>query len=200
MARRTLPSSRPFPPATLASDDAPVASRAHSATPVHTSASSGSTGKSSTAANRKTSTSSSPLTASGSKAAGPGAGRAMVRKRDVVVKVTTSSGYAGTVKAADSVEVRVDNAVQQWVKALPANELSAAMSSRINGLLTRYKGKFQHYDVNNEMLHGSFYQDKLGKDARATMFNTASKLDPDALLYAPRRPLERIVWRKRTRK
>uniref|UniRef100_A0A0E0E1M8 GH10 domain-containing protein n=1 Tax=Oryza meridionalis TaxID=40149 RepID=A0A0E0E1M8_9ORYZ len=75
------------------------------------------------------------------------------------------------------------------VKALPADELFAAVSSRINVLLTRYKGKFWHYDVNNEMLHGSFYQDKLGKDARAAMFNTASELDPDALLYAPRRPL-----------
>ncbi|XP_006650398.1 endo-1,4-beta-xylanase 1-like [Oryza brachyantha] len=77
----------------------------------------------------------------------------------------------------------VDNAVQQWVKTLSTDELSAAVKSRINGLLTRYKGKFRHYDVNNEMLHGSFYQDKLGKDIRAAMFRTASDLDPDALLF-----------------
>ncbi|BAF12790.1 endo-1,4-beta-xylanase 1 [Oryza sativa Japonica Group] len=77
----------------------------------------------------------------------------------------------------------VDSAVQQWVKALPADELSAAVASRINGLLTRYKGKFRHYDVNNEMLHGSFYQDKLGAGARAAMFRAASELDPDALLF-----------------
>jgi len=77
----------------------------------------------------------------------------------------------------------VDNAVQQWVKTLSTDDLSAAVSSRINGLLTRYKGKFKHYDVNNEMLHGSFYQDKLGKDIRAAMFKTASQLDPDALLF-----------------
>ncbi|KAL6637585.1 hypothetical protein ACP70R_025157 [Stipagrostis hirtigluma subsp. patula] len=77
----------------------------------------------------------------------------------------------------------VDNMVQQWVKTLPADELSAAVKSRITDLLTRYKGKFKHYDVNNEMLHGSFYQDKLGKDARAAMFKTAAELDPDALLF-----------------
>ncbi|EER93683.1 uncharacterized protein LOC8056729 [Sorghum bicolor] len=77
----------------------------------------------------------------------------------------------------------VDSAVQQWVKTLSTDDLSAAVSSRINGLLTRYKGKFKHYDVNNEMLHGSFYQDKLGKDIRAAMFKTASELDPDALLF-----------------
>ncbi|RLN41381.1 Endo-1,4-beta-xylanase C [Panicum miliaceum] len=77
----------------------------------------------------------------------------------------------------------VDNAVQQWVKTLSADDLSAAVKIRLTGLLTRYKGKFRHYDVNNEMLHGSFYQDKLGKDIRATMFKTAAELDPDALLF-----------------
>ncbi|XBI74054.1 hypothetical protein VPH35_067669 [Triticum aestivum] len=77
----------------------------------------------------------------------------------------------------------VDNMVQQWVKTLSTDDLSAAVKSRIDSLLTRYKGKFRHYDVNNEMLHGSFYQDKLGKDIRATMFKTASELDPDALLF-----------------
>ncbi|KAL6609635.1 hypothetical protein ACP70R_039604 [Stipagrostis hirtigluma subsp. patula] len=77
----------------------------------------------------------------------------------------------------------VDNMVQQWVKTLPADELSAAVKSRITDLLTRCKGKFKHYDVNNEMLHGSFYQDKLGKDGRAAMFKTAAELDPDALLF-----------------
>uniref|UniRef100_A0A0D9VXA7 GH10 domain-containing protein n=1 Tax=Leersia perrieri TaxID=77586 RepID=A0A0D9VXA7_9ORYZ len=77
----------------------------------------------------------------------------------------------------------VDNAVQQWVKTLSTDDLTAAVTSRINGLLTRYKGRFRHYDVNNEMLHGSFYQDKLGKEIRAEMFRTAGQLDPDALLF-----------------
>ena len=77
----------------------------------------------------------------------------------------------------------VEKMVQQWVRTLSTDDLSAAVKSRIDGLLTRYKGKFRHYDVNNEMLHGSFYQDKLGKDIRATMFKTASELDPDALLF-----------------
>ncbi|CAN6317288.1 unnamed protein product [Urochloa humidicola] len=77
----------------------------------------------------------------------------------------------------------VESTVQQWVKTLSTSDLSAAVTSRLNGLLTRYKGKFKHYDVNNEMLHGSFYQDKLGKDIRAAMFRTAGELDPDALLF-----------------
>ncbi|KAK7310741.1 hypothetical protein RJT34_08440 [Clitoria ternatea] len=77
----------------------------------------------------------------------------------------------------------VDGAVQQWIKSLNKNDLMTAVQNRLTGLLTRYKGKFSHYDVNNEMLHGSFFQDRLGKDIRANMFKTASQLDPSATLF-----------------
>ncbi|KAL2317882.1 hypothetical protein Fmac_031758 [Flemingia macrophylla] len=77
----------------------------------------------------------------------------------------------------------VDETVQQWVKSLNNSDLMKAVQNRLNSLLTRYKGKFSHYDVNNEMLHGSFYQDRLGKDIRANMFKTASQLDPSATLF-----------------
>ncbi|TKY74936.1 Endo-1,4-beta-xylanase A [Spatholobus suberectus] len=77
----------------------------------------------------------------------------------------------------------VDGTVQQWIKSLNKTDLMAAVQNRLNGLLTRYKGKFRHYDVNNEMLHGSFYQDRLGKDIRANMFKTAHTLDPSATLF-----------------
>ncbi|XP_050363342.1 endo-1,4-beta-xylanase 1-like isoform X2 [Argentina anserina] len=77
----------------------------------------------------------------------------------------------------------VVDTVQQWIRSLSQNDLSTAVQSRVTDLLTRYKGKFRHYDVNNEMLHGSFYQDKLGKNIRANMFKTANQLDPSALLF-----------------
>ncbi|WVZ21508.1 hypothetical protein V8G54_008830 [Vigna mungo] len=77
----------------------------------------------------------------------------------------------------------VDGTVQQWIKSLNKTDLMKAVQNRLNDLLTRYKGKFRHYDVNNEMLHGSFYQDKLGKDIRANMFKTAHQLDPSATLF-----------------
>ncbi|CAJ1973506.1 unnamed protein product [Sphenostylis stenocarpa] len=77
----------------------------------------------------------------------------------------------------------VDGNVQQWIKSLNKTDLMTAVQNRLNGLLTRYKGKFRHYDVNNEMLHGSFYQDRLGKDIRANMFKTAHQLDPSATLF-----------------
>ncbi|KAG5543712.1 hypothetical protein RHGRI_016467 [Rhododendron griersonianum] len=77
----------------------------------------------------------------------------------------------------------VDDAVQSWVKSLSTDDLRTAVQNRLNGLLTRYKGKFKHYDVNNEMLHGSFFEGHLGKDIRANMFKTANQLDPTATLF-----------------
>ncbi|KAK7283220.1 hypothetical protein RIF29_12600 [Crotalaria pallida] len=77
----------------------------------------------------------------------------------------------------------VDSNVQQWIKSLNKNDLMTAVQNRLNGLLTRFKGKFKHYDVNNEMLHGSYYQDRLGKDIRANMFKIAHQLDPSATLF-----------------
>ncbi|XAR48453.1 Endo-1,4-beta-xylanase [Bertholletia excelsa] len=77
----------------------------------------------------------------------------------------------------------VESTVQPWVRALNKNDLMIAVQNRLTGLLTRYKGKFKHYDVNNEMLHGSFYQDHLGKDIRSNMFKIAHQLDPSATLF-----------------
>ncbi|XP_027149767.1 endo-1,4-beta-xylanase 1-like [Coffea eugenioides] len=77
----------------------------------------------------------------------------------------------------------VENTVQQWIRNLSQSDLKTAVQNRLTGLLTRYKGKFRHYDVNNEMMHGSFYQDRLGKDIRADMFKTANQLDPSAILF-----------------
>eukprot|EP00252_Welwitschia_mirabilis_P019005 TRINITY_DN4286_c0_g2_i2.p1 TRINITY_DN4286_c0_g2~~TRINITY_DN4286_c0_g2_i2.p1 ORF type:complete len:888 (-),score=118.99 TRINITY_DN4286_c0_g2_i2:276-2939(-) len=73
--------------------------------------------------------------------------------------------------------------VQQWVKDLNQYELRAAIQNRLNSLLSRYRGKFQHYDVNNEMLHGSFYLERLGKEIRSYMFKVAHQLDPSATLF-----------------
>ncbi|KAL6865281.1 hypothetical protein ACP4OV_016432 [Aristida adscensionis] len=77
----------------------------------------------------------------------------------------------------------VEDAVQPWVKSLHGHHLMAAIQNRLHSLFSRYKGRFRHHDVNNEMLHGSFYQDRLGRDIRAHMFREAHKLDPSAVLF-----------------
>ncbi|PON76647.1 Glycoside hydrolase [Parasponia andersonii] len=77
----------------------------------------------------------------------------------------------------------VESTVQQWIKSLSKSDLSTAVQNRVTSLVTRYEGKFKHYDVNNEMLHGSFYQDHLGKEIRPNMFKLANQIDPSALLF-----------------
>ncbi|PWZ31640.1 Anti-sigma-I factor RsgI6 [Zea mays] len=77
----------------------------------------------------------------------------------------------------------VANTVQQWVKNLDDDQLASAVRGRLQSLLTRYAGRFPHYDVNNEMLHGSYYQDRLGDDINAFMFREAARLDPGATLF-----------------
>ncbi|CAM0879021.1 unnamed protein product [Alopecurus aequalis] len=77
----------------------------------------------------------------------------------------------------------VDNMVQKWVKALDNDQLTAAVQGRLTSLLTRYTGRFPHYDVNNEMLHGSFFQDRLGEDINAFMFKETARIDPGAALF-----------------
>jgi len=77
----------------------------------------------------------------------------------------------------------VEDAVQPWVRSLQGHRLMAAIQNRLQSLLSRYKGRFRHHDVNNEMLHGSFYEDRLGRDIRAYMFREAHKLDPSAVLF-----------------
>ncbi|XP_022681106.1 uncharacterized protein LOC101771993 isoform X2 [Setaria italica] len=80
----------------------------------------------------------------------------------------------------------VDGDVQQWIKDIPAgdrDQLAAAVESRIRGLLGRYAGRFPHYDVNNEMLHGRFFRDRLGDAVAPLMFREAARLDPGAALF-----------------
>ncbi|KAF7075284.1 hypothetical protein CFC21_080067 [Triticum aestivum] len=78
----------------------------------------------------------------------------------------------------------VDGDVQQWVKNLGKDELKSAVQSRLEGLVSRYAGKFPHYDVNNEMLHGQFFRDRLAdEDVPAFMFKEVARLDPEPALF-----------------
>jgi GH35 family endo-1,4-beta-xylanase len=77
----------------------------------------------------------------------------------------------------------VENTVQQWVKNLNDDQLKSAVQERLQSLLTRYAGRFPHYDVNNEMLHGSYYRSRLGDDIDAFMFRETARLDPGATLF-----------------
>ncbi|KAF7020532.1 hypothetical protein CFC21_033614 [Triticum aestivum] len=77
----------------------------------------------------------------------------------------------------------VENSVQPWVRALNTDQLRAAVESRIRGLVSRYSGRFPHYEVNNEMLHGAFFRQRLGDDIDAHMFRETAAIDPAPALF-----------------
>ncbi|XP_037494057.1 endo-1,4-beta-xylanase 5-like [Jatropha curcas] len=70
-----------------------------------------------------------------------------------------------------------------WVKNLSPDQLRVAAAKRIRSVVSRYKGKLIAWDVMNENLHFSFFEDKLGKDASAVYFALARQLDPGTTLF-----------------
>jgi GH35 family endo-1,4-beta-xylanase len=70
-----------------------------------------------------------------------------------------------------------------WVKGLDTASLKKAVERRIDNVVSHFIGKFRHWDVNNEMMHGSFFQDRLGKTIWPWMFQRTHEIDPDCKLF-----------------
>lgn len=84
------------------------------------------------------------------------------------------------------------NKVQTWVQNLPyatyptSSQLLTEVDERIDSAVNHYKGKFRHWDVDNEMLPtGTEYQfyDRLGEGGRVHMFERAKLRDPNCKLF-----------------
>lgn len=71
----------------------------------------------------------------------------------------------------------------RWLTSLTAEELRHAVEQRAQSIVSRYRNVVVHWDVNNEMLHGSFFEERLGEDIRPWMFERTHALDPDAKLF-----------------
>jgi endo-1,4-beta-xylanase len=73
--------------------------------------------------------------------------------------------------------------VQPWVKELNDDELKKTIQSRAETITARYKGRFAEYDLNNEMIHGNYYEERLGTGITRLMAEWAHNGDPDAKLF-----------------
>ena len=73
--------------------------------------------------------------------------------------------------------------VQDWLKALDDEALHDALKKRATTIARRYKGRFSEYDLNNEMIHGNYYADRLGPGITGQMVNWIKAEDPGAQLY-----------------
>jgi len=77
----------------------------------------------------------------------------------------------------------IDKFVQPWVKELSDAQLESTIKERAISIARRYRGRFVEYDLNNEMIHGNYYEDRLGPDITAKMAQWVLEGDPDAKLY-----------------
>ncbi|KAL1818856.1 hypothetical protein ACET3Z_013725 [Daucus carota] len=64
-----------------------------------------------------------------------------------------------------------------WVYGLNPDQLWAATNTRINSVMSRYRGKVIAWDVVNENLHFRFFDDKLGNGFSNTEYAKAHQLD-----------------------
>lgn len=110
----------------------------------------------------------------------PEQGRVYYQMADAMLDYADSRGIA---MRGHNIFWDVADYVQSWVKALPAAKLEQAVFSRLQSVVSRYAGRFKHWDVNNEMLHGNFFRSRLGGLVRAAMFRKTAALDPAAKLF-----------------
>ena len=75
------------------------------------------------------------------------------------------------------------NMVQDWLKALSDDELRQVLKDRALDIGRRYRGRFAEYDLNNEMIHGNYYEQRLGPDITLQMANWVRQGDAEAVLY-----------------
>jgi len=73
--------------------------------------------------------------------------------------------------------------VQSWVKELDSTELRKTLQNRAETITSRYKGRFAEYDLNNEMIHGNYYQERLGAEITKLMAQWAHNGDPGSKLF-----------------
>ncbi|HEU5148304.1 MAG TPA: endo-1,4-beta-xylanase [Chryseosolibacter sp.] len=77
----------------------------------------------------------------------------------------------------------IEKFVQPWVKELSDQELRETLKHRAERVTARYKGRFAEYDLNNEMIHGNYYEERLGPDITKLMAEWAHNGDRDARLW-----------------
>jgi GH35 family endo-1,4-beta-xylanase len=73
--------------------------------------------------------------------------------------------------------------VQNWLKQLDYEQLREALETRATTIAARYRGRFAEYDLNNEMIHSNYYEQRLGPGITKKMADWFIQGDPDARLF-----------------
>ncbi|XP_057422152.1 endo-1,4-beta-xylanase 5-like [Lotus japonicus] len=70
-----------------------------------------------------------------------------------------------------------------WVPSLSPDQLRSAVIKRVSSVVSRYKGQLIGWDVMNENMHFSFFEDKLGQDFSSQSFKLAHYIDGETTLF-----------------
>ncbi|CAH1790776.1 unnamed protein product [Owenia fusiformis] len=78
----------------------------------------------------------------------------------------------------------VEKRVPDWLFPMTGQQVRSEVTRRINSVVDRFRGRLEHWDVNNEDLHGSFFQTKT-KDPNylATIFRETRDVDKNVKLF-----------------
>jgi GH35 family endo-1,4-beta-xylanase len=77
----------------------------------------------------------------------------------------------------------IPDRIQPWLKTMGDSELRVTLKARALDIAHRYRGRFAEYDLNNEMLHGNYYEERLGANITRDMASWMREGDPQAVLY-----------------
>lgn len=77
----------------------------------------------------------------------------------------------------------IPNRVQPWLKLLDDDELRLAIQQRGRSIGARYRDRFAEYDLNNEMIHANYYEERLGPEFIKQMALWVKDGDPNAKLF-----------------
>jgi len=77
----------------------------------------------------------------------------------------------------------IPNRVQTWLKAMDDATLHETLKARALDIGHRYRGRFAEYDLNNEMIHANYYEERFGAAITKQMADWVKKADPGAKLF-----------------
>lgn len=77
----------------------------------------------------------------------------------------------------------IEKFVPRWLQAMDNATLHQTLEARGRDIGQRYRGRFAEYDLNNEMIHGNYYADRLGAGITKEMAGWVTQEDPGAALY-----------------
>jgi GH35 family endo-1,4-beta-xylanase len=73
--------------------------------------------------------------------------------------------------------------VQPWLQEMDDATLRKTLEARARDIGHRYRGRFAEYDLNNEMIHGNYYAERLGPKITLEMAQWVRAEDPGAVLF-----------------